>query len=406
VYSLALLLLAALVLLAMRLEPLAERFRIPFSVLLVVAGFALSEAVTALGLDTGLRYTHFVDLVLHGLVPILVFRSAFGLSLPALLRDLPSVLLLAIPLMLMAATVTGLALFAGIAHPGFPIAAAMLTGIIVSATDPVAVIALLERVGAPERLRVLLEGESLFNDAAAVVAFGLLVAALDPAQTTRGVASAFGTFVWHFAGGALLGVAAGAAGAWLYQRSARLEWVGLIGAALGPGVYLLAEHSVRVSGIVAVLCAGLLLGTAHRRHDQAPAFVEELWQVLGYAANAIVFLLVGATITLGMFTSHWLAMLIGIAAATAARAAICFGLLPAGMRLLRQQALMPGDAMVLHWGGLRGAVALALALSLPTSIDSWYTIQSTVYGVVLFTLFVQAPLMDPLVRRVLRQRAH
>jgi CPA1 family monovalent cation:H+ antiporter len=118
------------------------------------------------------------------------------------------------------------------------------------------------------------------------------------------------------------------------------------------------------------------------------------------ATAVVVFtLLVGVTITVGMFTSHWLAMLIGIAAATAARAGVIYLLLPATNWVLPGDKIPGSYRHVMMWGGLRGAVSLALALSLPLEIESWYSIQSIVYGVVLFTLFVQAPLMPPLVRK-------
>ncbi len=387
-----------MVLAAMLVEPISARLRLPFSALLVLIGFAASELITGLGFDTGLRHEDFVALVLHVLVPMLVFESAFHMSLRGLLKNLLPVLLLAVPFMLLAAALTGVTLYWGINHPGFPLMAALLTGTILSATDPVAVVALFQKLHAPQRLSVLLEGESLFNDATAVVVFGLLVGLMLHPSTSLSASQVALDFSRHFVGGVVFGLALGLIAGWLYSRSARLEWISIIALLLPPLAYVLAEQQLHVSGIVTVLCAGLMLGEAHRQ-SRADAFVSNLWQVIAYAANAIVFLLVGVTMTVGMFTSHWLAMLIGIGAATLARLLNVYVLLRLCLKLPGQAPLGRGYPAVLQWGGLRGAVALALALSLPTEIQGWYSIQSIVYGVVVFTLFVQAPLMAPLVRK-------
>lgn len=391
--------LLGLLLLALFAEPLAERIKLPFSALLVLIGFLGSELVTGLGIDTGFRWHHFNTLILHVLVPILVFESAFNLSLRSLLRNLLPVLFLAIPAMLLASAITGIALYYVIGYPQhYTLIAALLTGVILSATDPVAVVALFKKLGAPERLNTLLEGESLFNDATAVVLFTLLSGlALMPEQDLSLVAATFG-FLTTFVGGALTGLATGALAA-LCQRFLRgAKQQALISLGLACATFLLAEHWLHVSGIVAVLCCALVLGERHRRSD-APRFTGELWELNAYLANACVFLLVGVTITWPMFSSHWLAMLIGIVAASLARAMNVYLWLPLFTRTPGVGAFPGSHRHVMMWGGLRGAVSLALALSLPTSIDSWFTIQSIVYGVVLFTLFVQAPLMPPLIRR-------
>jgi CPA1 family monovalent cation:H+ antiporter len=119
-----------------------------------------------------------------------------------------------------------------------------------------------------------------------------------------------------------------------------------------------------------------------------------------FVANALLFLLMGVTITLGMFEHRWLAMLIGIAGVLAARAVGVFILTPAATRLTPDAPIDFSSKAVLFWGGQRGAVTLALALSLPTELDYWWTIQSIAFGVVVFTLFVQAPTIGLLLKRV------
>lgn len=396
-----LLIIIAMLLLAVIAEPLARLLRLPFSALLVLIGFAGSELLVANGIDTGLRWQQFNYLILHVFVPILVFESAFNMKARVLLKNLLPVLLLAIPLMLLAAGITAAAVYYGIGHPsGFPWVAALLCGVIVSATDPVAVVALFKQLGAPDRLTALLEGESLFNDATAIVMFTLLVAAATSGETLQ-VSTATPAFIYTFVGGIAAGALCGAVGAGLYRffNTAILRAIiTIISAYLA---FYLAEHVLHVSGIVAVLLAGLLLGESHRRHTKAEAFAGELWELLAYCCNALLFLLAGVTITWQMFESHWLAMIIGIAAAVGARALIMYGLLPFCAHILPGERISGPSRTVMMWGGLRGAVSLALALSLPTTLTGWYSVQSIVYGVVLFTLFVQAPLMPLAVRRVL-----
>jgi CPA1 family monovalent cation:H+ antiporter len=208
----------AMLLVAMLAEPVARRMHLPFSVLLVFIGFVGSEVIVWMGMDTGLRWQQFNHLILHVFVPVLVFESAFNMRARVLLVNLPLVLVLAIPAMLLAAAITGVILYLGIGHPsGFPLIAALLCGTIVSATDPVAVVALFKQLGAPERLTALLEGESLFNDATAVVVFTLLVALAVTPGENMGAGAATLAFLHTFGGGVLAGLAVGALASLLYR---------------------------------------------------------------------------------------------------------------------------------------------------------------------------------------------
>lgn len=396
-----LLIIVAMLLLAVIAEPLARLLRLPFSALLVIIGFVGSELLVASGIDTGLRWQEFNYLILHVFVPILVFESAFNMKARVLLKNLVPILLLAIPLMLFAAGVTGAAVYYGIGHPsGFPWVAALLCGVILSATDPVAVVALFKQLGAPDRLTALLEGESLFNDATAIVIFTLLVAVATTGETIQ-VSTAALEFTYTFMGGVVAGTVCGVAGAALYRFFNTAILRALITIISAYLAFYLSEHVLHASGIVAVLLAGLLLGEYHRRQATEDVFAGELWELSAYCCNALLFLLAGVTITWQMFESHWLAMIIGIIAALVARGLVMYGLLPLSAHVLPGERIPGSYRTVMMWGGLRGAVSLALALSLPTTLDGWYSVQSIVYGVALFTLFVQAPLMPRLVNKAL-----
>jgi len=153
--------------------------------------------------------------------------------------------------------------------------------------------------------------------------------------------------------------------------------------------FIVAEDILHYSGVISVLASGLTIASLCSVRLEKNTFASQFWQLLAKTAESIIFLLAGITITLTMFVDQWLAILIGIAAVLFARVAVIFGTFPF-------LSIMPGiepvslkQQTILAWGGVRGTVTLALALSLPLTLDYWYTIQSIAYGVVLFTLFVQ-----------------
>lgn len=388
-------LLTGLLVLALVLQPLARRLHIPLTALLVIAGFIASELLVNSGLDTGVRAGNFHDLVFFVFLPVLIFESAYNIDVRLLFRNLLPILFLAIPLMLLSALITAALVYAGIAHPGgFPWIAALLTGALLSATDPVAVVALLREMGVSERLGLLLEGESLFNDATAIVLFGLFLAIATGADGPMTWTDAAVHFSRVFFGGMLAGGVTGYIMAAVVKLLKDPVTRGVATVITAYLAFAIAESLLHVSGVMAVLVAGLVLG----RDREQESFVQQLWEFNAWIANALVFLLVGVTITMDMFTERWLAMLIGIAGVIIARAIGIFTFVPLLSRVLPVEAIPRSYQVVMFWGGLRGAVTLALALALPTSLDYWWTIQSIAFGVVLFTLFIQATTTGPLIR--------
>ncbi len=389
---------------AVLVQPLAERLHVPFFALLVVAGFVGSELLVAAGIDTGLRWHHFHDLVIYVFLPILIFESAVHLDTKLLFRNLLPILILAIPLMLLSAVISAVVLYYGIAHPsGFPWIAALLTGALLAATDPVAVIELFKKIGAPKRLIVLIEGESLFNDATAIVLFSILLSvAVATEQTAIGWLDGLGAFTLVFFGGIATGILVGLLTQLLmrFLKAPVPEAVCSLAGAFGA--FLLAEEWLNVSGVMAVLVTGLWIGWAKQQDTKSNEknFLFQLWAFNAYIANAMIFLLAGITITTDMFSHQWQAMLLGILAVLVARAIGIFAFVPLVSALPGVEKINRSYQGILYWGGVRGAVALALALSLPLSLEYWWTIQSITYGVVLFTLFVQAPTIQPLMRRL------
>lgn len=391
---------SVLLLLALLLRPLSNRLHLPFASVLILLGFIGSELVVAAGFDTGLRYHSFHDLILLVLLPLLIFQAAFTIDIQSLKNYWWQILLFALPLMLLALSMSGWLIFWGIGHPaGFPLIAAMLTAILLAATDPAAVISMMRRLGAPKRLCILLEGESLLNDALVIVGFSVLLQlALMPA-TMFSLTDAVQQFLLVFAGGIACGAMVGLLAALLIKRFQDNVSQAVVTLTLAYLSFLLAETILAVSGVMAVLVTGLILNgrLQQQRQGNKALFVDDFWGFNVFVAEALMFLLMGVTITVPMFKENWLAMLIAIAAVIIARVLMLWS----GAVLLwpvKNQRLSWPDQKLMLMGGLRGAVTLALVLSLPTELDYWWTIQSMVYGVVLFTFFVQAPLLPRLLK--------
>ncbi|MCB1737548.1 MAG: cation:proton antiporter [Gammaproteobacteria bacterium] len=395
----ALLFYIALLAVALAAQPWIERLRLPFSVFLVLLGFLASELLIANGGDTGLRWDHFGTLVFHVLLPALIFEAAFNIDARLLWRNLPLVLMLAIPMMVLSAGITGMLLYVGLGHAsGFPWIAALLGGAMLAATDPAAVLSLFKRCGVPARLSVLTDGESLFNDATAVVLFMLLLGLARHGGEIP--ASAAGIeFLRVFFGGILAGASVAGIASLIRFGVRDPIGIGVLTLLSAYGGFYLAE-SVHVSGVMASLSSGLLLGHLERRRNDTAGrhTLHMLWEFQGWLANSLVFLLAGITFQTAMFTDQWLAMLIGIAAVLAARALGLILIVPFAGALPGIEPVPHRWLPVLHWGGIRGAVTLALALSLPTDLPYWWTLQSIAYGVVLFTLLIQATSMEALLK--------
>jgi monovalent cation:H+ antiporter, CPA1 family len=371
--------------------------RLDVTLAALLAGVAAGVVIPVLGLDIGLRAHHIKDLVFFVMLPLLIFEAAWHIKPHLLKRWLVPIILLATLGVVVCTALTGAGLYFGIGHAqGFPWAAALLTGAILAATDPVAVVAKLKSLRAADELTIVFEGESLFNDATAVVLFSLV---LLWAQHEPGPASVAAYFSTAFFGGIAIGLAAGllAAITVLFIGNPSASVVILVFSAFGS--FYLAEHGFHVSGVMTVMTTAIVARICLR--EQQDTFLDGVgmtWDWLGLLMNTLLFALMGLVITFDMFAEQWLAMLVAIVAATLARFAAVFGC--AALTRLTPRSIPAGWSLVLGWGGLRGAIAIALALSLPVELPYWWTVQSAVFAVVLFTLLVQAPTVGRLIRRL------
>jgi len=392
-------------------KPISKVLHLPYASILVVLGFITSELVVFAGIDTGLRFDNFQTIVFHVLLPILIFESAFNFDKVVLKKNLIVILSLAIVAMSLTCLIVSVLLFYGINHEaGFPWIAALLTGAVLAAADPVAIIATLKAMKVPKRITVLLDGESLFSDAMAIVLFGLFLSmaiTLDAGNRfDYSTLSMSFRFVTVFVGGAVIGLLVGLCFGMLQKYIQNFFLTAVINLFVAYGSYHLAEYFM-VSGVISTLLAALSysflmqnLEEKKRLSRHCPTRIlnsKKFLAQLAHYASVSVFLVMGAVITSDMFEERWWAMLIAMASLFIARLISVYGVMQIFSLFKKEEALFASQT-VMVWGGLRGAVTLALALSLPTTLEYWWTIQSIAFGVVMFSLFVQAPTMPSLVR--------
>ncbi len=394
----------ALLLCAILAEPVCKKLKIPYPIILVVIGFAGSEITTGiLGIDTGIRWHNFDTIIFHGLIPVLIFQAALTLNVGSFRKNIIPIGFMAFPVMLCATVLTAAFIYLAIDHPtGFPWIAALLAGSLLSATDPAAVLAVLKQAGTPEHIQSILEGESLFNDAMAIVLFMVLISmALDP-----GINSSWQQVVRQFslvfAGGVLIGLCVAIAAHLVLAITGNNQVaVTIVTLLTAYGSFILAEDLYHVSGVMAVLTAGLTMRYRDFRHGQNEKVAETryFWHVITHICESMIFLLAGVTITVAMFAEQWLAILYGVIAVLITRFILVFPTLGILGRLPGTRLMTVREQFLVGWGGVRGTVTLALALSLPLTLDYYYTIQSIAYGVVLFSLFFQATTIGIFVRK-------
>ncbi len=391
-----LLLISALLLASVLLGLLAGKVRLPFTVVLAVVGFLAGWIGGPLGFEMPLEGQQFEEVLVFVFLPVLVFAAALGLSTRAFLNNIGPILVLAVLALVVSAALVGVSLYFLL---GIPLAAALLFGTLISATDPVAVVAIFRKLGVPRRLLTLVEGESLLNDGLAIVLFNvLLLAALGgEISLLGGVLNFFSVFL----GGATIGGVLG------FAVSMVLPWLDRFGAvtlslALAYGGFVLADEVLGLSGVMATVAAGLVLGglAPSRASSAVRKLWEQLWDSLDYIANAVLFLLIGLSIDPELILENLVAIALAIVVVCVARAAAVLPLMSVLERFTRIPPVGWRNEAVLIWGGLRGGVALALALSLPESLPQRETFVAMTGGVVLATLLLNATTISSLVHRL------
>jgi CPA1 family monovalent cation:H+ antiporter len=374
---------------------------------LVVRGLAIPYTVALVLL--GLAGTFFLprdlfvvtpELVLLVLLPGLVFEAALKIEFADLRSSLGGVALLAIPGVLISAAIVAIVLNLA---TGVRPELGFVVGAMVAATDPAAVIATFRQLGSPRRLATLIESESLFNDGTALVVFAIALRAVTGGISGgEVVVTLVGTIVVSTEIGLLFGYVVGRAIATIDDHLIELT----LSLAAAYGTYLVADQ-LHQSGIIATVVAGVVIGNHGRSIGMSARSQEALdtvWEFFAFLLTALVFLLVGLAIDLARLIDTLPSIFWGVVAILAGRALVIYVLFGPASRLavrLRSGQHVPLAWLhVLFWAGLRGAVAVAMALSLPVDFPERALLQQITFGIVLFTLLVQGTTAEWVIERV------
>ncbi|MEI6379378.1 MAG: sodium:proton antiporter [Cyanobacteriota bacterium ELA615] len=353
--------------------------QIPYTLLLVIVGSVLSFV--------NIRFVNLSpELILEIFLPPLLFEAAWNVRWRELKNNSLPVALYTVGGVLISIAVIGFALNQ---FTNLPLPIALLVGASLSTTDPVSVVALFREVGASKRLTVLMEGESLFNDGVAVVAFVILVD-LPFGVTSFTVEDTLARFLLFVGVGVAVGCVVGFGLSYLTQRFDLPVVEQSITLVSAYGTYLLTEE-LGGSGVIGVVLVGLILGNFGSRIGMNPRtrlLVSEFWEFLAFLVNSIVFLLIGDQIKISSLADNFNLIVVAIIATLLSRAAAIYPL-SALSNLITKKDINLREQTALWWGGLRGSVSIALALSVPAILPGRQAIIETVFGVVLFTLLFQ-----------------
>ncbi len=368
---------------------IARRLKIPYTVGLVVAGIILAF------IPLGLQIPFNKELLFKVLLPPLIFEAALYIHWKKLKRDLLPVITFATVGVLLSAFIT-----AGIMRliVGWEWPMAVLFGVLIAATDPVSVIATFKEAKVEGRLRLLVEAESLFNDSTAAVAFTIALAfAMGQTMT---VETALGTMVMSVAGGIASGLIVGG-GCLLIAGRTRDHLVEIALTTIAAfGSFWVAEQ-FHWSGVLATMTAGLLVGNTSSLgfiSDKGEESIESFWEFAAFVVNSLVFIILGVNEAYQDFGKSALAIGVAIISVIIARA---FAIYPLSVLFyISRWKIAREHQHIMFWGGLRGALALALALGIPDSVPYRSEILTVTFGVVAFSVFAQGLTMTPLLRKL------
>jgi len=386
-------------------------FGLPTNIAVTIGGLITSLLLIGLGaagiidmawLRSMVEEVDFNELLMHGILGALLFAGALEINLSDLAERKWAIGLLATIGVLISTFVVGTLTFYAVQLFGMelPYIYALLFGALISPTDPIAVLSLLKRVGVPKNLEVMISGEALFNDGVGVVVFTVIYGVIQSGQSfTLGHSGLL--FLEEAVGGAIYGLVLGYLAYLMLRRVDNYTVEILVTLSVVTGGYALAWQ-LHVSGPIAMVVAGLFIGNHGRllaMSERTREHLDNFWVVADEVLNALLFLLIGLEVLILRMT--WPIFFVGLVAIVI----VLFGRLTAVsgpiMLLRRKRGYPPSTIRILTWAGIRGGIAIALALSIPPSPHRNLIVDIT-YVVVVFSLLVQGLTVERLVRRTIR----
>lgn len=382
-----------------------KRLYLPYTVILVIIGIILS-------VFSRFELFHFLntlelspDLVFYLFLPMLIFEGAYNIRFLELKASLKTVSVLSVASLLISALFIGGALFYLFSYieMAVPFLTLLLFGSLISATDPIAALAIFKEIGVAKRLRLILDGESLFNDGTALVLFQVVMGMLLAGGFSTGIlGAAFLKFFILVVGGILCGAILG----WIFSKM--IERVHNLAAVeitltliLAHTTFIFAEKFFGVSGIIATLTAGLMIGNfgKYKISPSVRDFMEHFWAYAAFLANSLIFLLIGLSVREVPIFEYWLPILMTLIVVVAARFVSIFAVVPFTNRIFKSEGSIPFSwQFLLSWGGLRGALPLAIVLLLPRDFEYKNLLLVMTLSTVFFTLLIQATTIKKFIR--------
>ena len=377
-----------------------KKLRIPYTVVLVLIGLALSVlsgSETFAFLNT-LELSP--DLVFYFFLPMLIFEGAYNIRFLDLRSSIRTISVFAVVSLVISTFFIGLASYYLLPYVGMeiPLLTMLLFGALISATDPIAALAIFKEIGVPKRLRMLLEGESLLNDGTALALFQVILAVMAVGTVSVGTAAQGFIHFWVLIlGGAAFGAGSGYLFANMIARVRNLAVVEItLTLILAHVTFIFAERFFSVSGIIATTAAAMVIGN-YGRYKISPSvrgFMEHFWEYTAFVSNSLIFLLIGLSVKSADLEDYVLPVIVALGIVIVARFFSIFSVTPFINRFFAKEGKVPLSwQMILSWGGLRGALPLAIVLLLPHDFEHRNFILILTLAVIFFTLLIKAATM-------------
>lgn len=373
------------------LQVLTKRFSFPYTVALLITGLLAQLLLSTFHIHVPIQLSP--DLIYFVLLPCLLFEAAIRINLHQFKIQFKTITFFATFGLLLSVFVIGVGLALLL---NLPFEIALLFGAIISATDPIAVLALFKSLGAPKRLALVADGESMFNDATGVIAFRIISSFVvaDAAVKTGTILEGIGSFVYVFVGSIIVGVLLGILSSWLIQKIKQDRiLVTALTTALAIGAFAGSEHFFHLSGVITTVVAGIVLGNINSGKLKSGTihFLEEYWEYVGFLCLSVVFFFATYNLDLALFTQQipMLFVVIGVVLVARSVSVYVSAFLSNRLPFFKNEPDIPMSWQhILNWGGLRGVIPLVLVYSLPDTFEYKDLMLRFTLATLLFTLFV------------------